>query len=318
MVRASKRRVWSALAVAAALWGSCDGESAVVGATGGPRAAPRSSTTLVINEIDYDTVGTDVAEFVELFNVSGGGINLDDYSVVFINGTGGGATEYLTVDLPNVTLAGHDYYVLCGDAANVDNCDLDMTGSMGVIQNGEPDAIAIFYNGGGSPVLVDTVSYGGNSGAPYTEGTGTTAVDYNSVEGSLVRQPDGDDSDDNDADFSFSTSPTPGASNGGGAADAGSDTDADVDAGSDGGADADADTDTDADTDADGDTDTDTDTDSDADADADTDSDTDADADGDADADADVDAGSGGSGDSGCGCSAAGALPPRGLLGSLL
>ncbi len=300
------RSVWLAIAAAIALSCADAGTGGVVAAPVARGATPRVSTTLVINEIDYDTVGTDVAEFVELFNVSGGGINLDDYSVVFVNGTGGGAAEYLTVDLPDVELASHDYYVLCGDPANVENCDLDMPGSMGVIQNGDPDAIAVYDNGGTTPVLVDTVSYGGDTGAPYTEGTGTSAVDYNSIDGSLVRQPDGDDSDDNDADFTFSTTPTPGESNGGAADDAGSDADTDADSDSDAGSDADADSDTDTDADADADSDTDT------------DADTDADSDADADTDTDADAGAGGGGDSGCGCAAAGSRTTGTLLGALL
>jgi hypothetical protein len=88
------------------------------------------STTLVINEIDYDQPSTDTAEFLELKNVSGIEINLDLYTVELINGTGGGAAPYTPlIDLPAVNLAAGDYYVICANAATVANCDLDVAPS---------------------------------------------------------------------------------------------------------------------------------------------------------------------------------------------
>ena len=119
----------------------------------GLRAA--GSATLVINEIDYDQPGTDTAEFLELKNVSGGAIGLDDYSVELVNGTGGGASVYATIDLPDVSLAAGDYYVICANAATVANCDLDSSPDTNFIQNGAPDAIGLRSNG----ALVDAVSY---------------------------------------------------------------------------------------------------------------------------------------------------------------
>ena len=57
-------------------------------------SAPQAlSTTVVINEVDYDQVGTDTAEFLELKNVSAAPINLDADSVEFVNGNAGGAGE---------------------------------------------------------------------------------------------------------------------------------------------------------------------------------------------------------------------------------
>jgi hypothetical protein len=54
-------------------------------------SASAVSTSLVINEIDYDQPGTDTAEFLELKNVSGSSIGLDDYSVELVNVNAGGA-----------------------------------------------------------------------------------------------------------------------------------------------------------------------------------------------------------------------------------
>ncbi|HVF46334.1 MAG TPA: lamin tail domain-containing protein, partial [Pyrinomonadaceae bacterium] len=99
------------------------------------------SITLVINEIDYDQVSTDHAEFIEIKNVSASSINLDLYDVVLVNGDSGGAVIYRTIDLPNINLAAGDYYVVCG--GTVTNCDLDLTTNTDLIQNGSPDAIGL-------------------------------------------------------------------------------------------------------------------------------------------------------------------------------
>jgi hypothetical protein len=60
------------------------------------------STTLVVNEIDYDQPGTDAAEFLELKNVSSSSIDLTGYSVELVNGNAGGAVVYQTINLPSV------------------------------------------------------------------------------------------------------------------------------------------------------------------------------------------------------------------------
>ena len=72
-------RFW-AIVSAALLCAACSheevsvdiGDSMPAAAGGGVRV----STTLVINEIDYDQPGSDVAEFVELLNVSDAAVNL--------------------------------------------------------------------------------------------------------------------------------------------------------------------------------------------------------------------------------------------------
>ena len=56
-----------------------------------------TGTTLVINEIDYDQVGTDVAEFVEIYKPTPYPIDLTDMALVFVNG--GTNTEYGRVSL---------------------------------------------------------------------------------------------------------------------------------------------------------------------------------------------------------------------------
>jgi hypothetical protein len=142
-------------------------------ALAGPARA--ASTTLVINEIDYDQVGTDTAEFLELKNVSPSPINLSGYTIVLVNGANG--QTYQTIDLPSVDVAAGGTFVVCGNSANTLICDLDVSPDSDLIQNGSPDAAALFHAG----VLVDTVSYEGNTVAPYTEGTGTAAADSNTT-----------------------------------------------------------------------------------------------------------------------------------------
>jgi predicted extracellular nuclease len=178
----------------------------------GPPSSVRADTfasPLAINEVDYDQPGTDAAEFVELLNSSGGSVNLDAYSLVLVNGTGGGAAVYDTIDLPNVDLAAGDYYVVCANAATVANCDLDADTDTNFIQNGSPDAVALTLD----QALIDTVSYEGDTGAPYTEGSGVGLEDSGGeADVGLSRCPDGTDTDQNNADL-VATDISPGATN---------------------------------------------------------------------------------------------------------
>ncbi len=167
-------------------------------------AVGNAGAQLVVNEIDYDQPGSDFAEFVELKNISGAVVNLDAYTVELVNGNGG--TVYQTVDLPNVDLDAGEFYVLCENAATVPACDLDI---LNQVQNGSPDAVAI-RNGG---TVVDTVSYEGNTVAPYTEGSGAGLVDDNGAAFmSISRIPDGTDTDVNNVDLQ-ATCITPGFAN---------------------------------------------------------------------------------------------------------
>lgn len=155
---------------------------------------------LLINEIDYDQAGTDTEEFIEIFNPTSGTINLDSYSLELVNGTGGGAVIYQTIDLPNVDLAAGGFYVVCGNAALVPNCDLDVDPDTNLIQNGAPDAVGLLGPTGG---LVDSVSYAGDTGGGYTEGSGVGLEDDPTVDYySISRYPNGVDTDVNNIDLS--------------------------------------------------------------------------------------------------------------------
>lgn len=153
---------------------------------------------LVINEIDYAQNGVDDEEFVEIYNSSTGPVNLDPYAIELVDGSGGGAVVYQTIELGDVDLAAGDYYVVCADAGMVPFCDLDVSPDTDLIQDGAPDAAALTFLG----TVVDAVSYDGDSGAPYTEGSGTGLVDDPLTDFfSISRLVDGADTDQNNVDF---------------------------------------------------------------------------------------------------------------------
>jgi len=162
-----------------------------------PVRADPATSQIVINEIDYDQPGTDTGEFIEIYNGSGADIDLDPYSLRLVNGAN--TISYLTIALPAVSLPSGGYYVVCGDSAIVPFCNLDATPDSNLIQNGAPDAVALI-NGAD---LVDTLSYEGNTGAPYTETSGVGLVDDEGTASSgLSRCPNGVDNDQNNSDFS--------------------------------------------------------------------------------------------------------------------
>ncbi len=97
---------------------------------------------VIINELDADQSGTDSAEFIELFDGGAGNTDLTDLVLVLYNGNGDASYEAFDLDGHSTDSGG--YFVLCGDAANVPNCDLDVSPDSNLIQNGA-DAAALYY-----------------------------------------------------------------------------------------------------------------------------------------------------------------------------
>ena len=95
---------------------------------------------ILINEVDADQVSTDSAEFVELYDGGTGSTDLTGLVLVLFNGSDD--ASYLAFDLDGQTTDTDGYFVLCGDAANVANCDLDVSTNTNLIQNGA-DAVAL-------------------------------------------------------------------------------------------------------------------------------------------------------------------------------
>ena len=133
----------------------------------------------MINEVDYDQVGTDGNGFVELKNVGTSSATLDGIALVLVNG--GDGQEYERVALSG-TLAAGAYLVVPVE-----------------MQNGAPDGLALIDTA--TKALLDALSYEGEihtatiDGQVYdlVEGTALPAsvADSNSVDGSLSRLPDG-------------------------------------------------------------------------------------------------------------------------------
>ena len=163
------------------------------------------NTAIIINEIDYDQPGTDTAEFIELFNSGGLAVSLDNYSIGLINGRD--SSSYRNIDLSGFNISSNGYFVVCGDANLVTNCDYSFTTTSGWIQNGAPEAIALYENDN----LLDSLSYEGEL-QPFTEGTILSISDSNIDTLSLSRVPTGFDSNDNEFDFR-SGCITPGSAN---------------------------------------------------------------------------------------------------------
>ena len=180
------------------------------------------STTLVINEVDYDQpapeggAADDVGEFVEILNKSSSPVALTGYEVRFYNGSNATTvqTPYLTVPLSG-TIAVGQYLVIRATGLPVDGAamTIDFAAAKNNIQNGGNDSITI-VNGA---TIVDTLTYGTAAGPPpnpaLVEGSVPTATDSNTVVGSLVRSPDGTDTNSGNTDWKFSLNPTPGAAN---------------------------------------------------------------------------------------------------------
>jgi hypothetical protein len=163
--------------------------------------SPPAQAQLVINEIDYDQVGTDGTGFVEIANVGGSSATLDGAALIFVNG--GDGQEYERVALTG-SLAAGAYLVLSVEA-----------------QNGAPDGVALIDTAAGT--LLDALSYEGAitaaqmDGQTYdlVEGTALAAAvaDSNTQDGSLSRIPDGRDTNDAASDWAFTTTKTPGTAN---------------------------------------------------------------------------------------------------------
>jgi hypothetical protein len=178
---------------------------------------------LVINEVDYDQVGTDTTEFIEIFNPSLVPQPLSELRLVLINGTG--MSEYQRANLSSGPpyLQPGEYLVVADIAVNVaPGADvIRFMAASDNVQNGAPDGIALWNTA--TNTLIDALSYEGSitnafiSGAPgpvnLVEGTATSAADTNSFTASLVRLPNGSDTNNAQSDWALSMTPTPGSAN---------------------------------------------------------------------------------------------------------
>lgn len=132
------------------------------GAENQQQAAPPA--TIMINEIDSDTPGTDIAEFIELYDGGVGNTSLDGLVLVLYNGSNN--LSYNAFDLAGYTTDANGYFVL----GNTGVPNVSIVFSSNGLQNGA-DAVAL-YQGSGSDFpngtavtttgLVDAIVYDTN------------------------------------------------------------------------------------------------------------------------------------------------------------
>ncbi len=164
-----------------------------------------SHAAIIINEIDYDQPGADIAEFIELFNTGASSVSLDNHSIDLINKKA--SSIYRNIDLSGFSINASSYFVICGDANLVSNCNYSFTTTSGWFQNGKNDAIALYKN----MTLLDSLSYEGLV-TSFTEGDPLIEKDNNKDIVSLARIADGIDTDNNNLDFQLACI-TPGTAN---------------------------------------------------------------------------------------------------------
>jgi hypothetical protein len=179
---------------------------------------------LVINEIDYDTVGSpDNLEFIELYNGTGADVSMVGKTVVLVNGANNATYKVIALDSAGTLAAGA--YLLIAQAAvtaPAGTVRIALTGT-DQVQNGSPDGVALVDTVSGT--IIDKLAYEGAMTAVAVTGvTGTvslvegtvlpaTVADSNTAVGSLARNPDGTDTDNAATDWAFTSNITPGAAN---------------------------------------------------------------------------------------------------------
>jgi len=200
---------------------------------------PPTGPSLVINEVDYDNLGTDSAEYIEIYNRGDAAADLSDVILLLVNGDApadSGTTqrkEYLRFPLSavkdaagtSVTSLPPGGYILAAPTTYFSSTPppdgtlrlviaTATNGTTDIVQNG-PDGIGLLQNATGT--LIDSVFYepgiqnpefrittgAGDKILNFVEGTRTSASDSNSVAGSLQRSPNGSDSNNNDYDFAI-------------------------------------------------------------------------------------------------------------------
>lgn len=151
---------------------------------------------LVINEIDYDQPGTDMDEFVEIYNGTGAAVDFTNLAIAFVNGSTAASNQpnlqYMQASLAGVgTLPAGSYLLVTKPGLVTDpalNCAVPGTGTTCIlftptvfadnpsnppnqpptkpttwpgsgIQNGDPDGVLLLNTSTGR--VIDRLSYGG-------------------------------------------------------------------------------------------------------------------------------------------------------------
>ncbi len=185
--------------------------------------AVATTGSILINELDADTAGTDTQEFVELYDGGTGNTSLDGLVLVFYNGSNN--QSYRTIDLSGQTTNAEGYFVV----GNQDVPNVNIVIPSNGLQNGA-DAVAL-YSGNASDFpngtsistdnIVDAVVYDTNDSDDAELLVLLNAGEPQLNEGelgdkdghSLQRVPNGQGGARNTSSFT-QMAPTPGSANG--------------------------------------------------------------------------------------------------------
>ena len=191
---------------------------------GTPNRIATEPVSLIINEVDADTPGTDSEEFIELYDGGEGNKALDGFVVVLYNGNGD--ASYAAYDLDGYSTDENGYFVIGNPG--VLNVDLETYAATNHIQNGA-DAVALyeadamdFPNGTAVTTanLVDALVYdsndGDDAGVLVLLNAGEAQINESEINGaefSMQRIPNGSGGARNTSTYTTAI-PTPGTENG--------------------------------------------------------------------------------------------------------
>lgn len=190
-----------------------------------PKTNGDSSTadSLIINEIDCDTVSIDTLEFIELYDGGAGNTSLTGFVLVFYSGAID--KSYYSIDLDGYSTDANGYFLL-GNGAVTPVPSIIFSDN--TLQNG-PDAVALYKGNAtdfpnGTPLtvtnIVDALVYHTadvddpelsillNSGQPQIDENGQTSLETHSIQ----RYTNGSGGQRNTSTF-IQALPTPGAAN---------------------------------------------------------------------------------------------------------
>ncbi len=183
------------------------------------------ASSLIINEIDYDNIGTDSIELVELLNIGSTSLSLAGLKVSLVNGATNAA--YQTIDLGSVgSLDAGQYLVLTSQytlGVSTTAKRIDPQWTQDQIQNGPMDGLAVFDSV--TLTVLDALSYEGpvtaamlpgfTAPVSLVEGTALDAAaeDSNDEIRTICRMPNGTDTNNAATDFTVCKTLTRGKAN---------------------------------------------------------------------------------------------------------
>jgi Lysyl oxidase len=164
-------------------------------------------TKLLINEVYYDSPGTDAGSFIEIAGPPNS--SLTSYRLKLVNGAGGLEYDAPGISLTGKTIGPSGYFLVVQDATvPIPAGTNSMVSTKANLQNG-PDSVQLVLG----TTVVDALAYGTFSATEVAAGEGQPAANPGGTAQSLARLPNGKDTESNAVDFGFAATRTPGAKN---------------------------------------------------------------------------------------------------------